>query len=192
MEDRLTMIRRQMEQTKGRFEQKLTTLEEQVAKQVQSAGTAVNATAEAVQDVVHSVGNAFDVERQFRRHPWLFVGGAVAMGHVVTQLLKSNGSAQSYGTESQDNVDGGSSANSGQTSSGQLNNSSPARTTTTAGASQAPSAIAAELRRAAAGAFAGIAQETCRSIRATRHAVLPRRCSSGIIYTGTSFRVCPT
>ena len=160
MEDRLTMIRRQMEQTKGRFEQKLATLEELVAKQVQSAGTAVSAPAEAVQDVVHSVGNAFDVERQFRRHPWLFVGGAVAMGYIVTQLLKSNGSSpNSSSTESHNNVNGVGSADSGPTGSGQLSITSPPRTTTIAGDSQAPSAIAAEIRRAATGAFTGIAQE---------------------------------
>jgi hypothetical protein len=142
MENRITMIRRQMEQTKGLFEQKLATLEEQVTKQVQSAGIAVNATAEAVQDAVHSVGNAFDVERQFRRHPWLFVGGAVAIGCIVTRLLKSRPPVPRE-----------------PEMSGSPEMPPSVRTIPMTGVSQVSSPVAAELRRAATGAFTCIAQE---------------------------------
>ena len=93
--DRAAMIRQSMEQTKRRLTQSLATLETQVTEKVQHAGTAVNATAEAVQEAVHSVGKAFDMERQFRRHPWLFVGGSMAIGYVATELLRNGNSNHS-------------------------------------------------------------------------------------------------
>ena len=73
------IIRNQMEITRRRMSQKLDMLEEHVLDTVHSAGSTVNATAETVQDVVQSVGRAFDIEQHYRRHPWLFIGGSVAL-----------------------------------------------------------------------------------------------------------------
>ena len=53
MEDRAMIIRQQMDITKRNLTQRLATLEQQVTDKVQTAGTAVNATAEAVTDAVH-------------------------------------------------------------------------------------------------------------------------------------------
>jgi hypothetical protein len=42
---------------------------------------------EAVRDAVHSVSNAFDVRRQVDRHPWLVLGGSVALGYLAFRFL---------------------------------------------------------------------------------------------------------
>jgi hypothetical protein len=86
------IIRNQMEITRRRMSQKLDMLEEHVLDTVHSAGSTVNATAETVQDVVQSVGRAFDVEQHYRRHPWLFIGGSIALGYVLTELLSEGAS----------------------------------------------------------------------------------------------------
>jgi hypothetical protein len=140
MEDRLTMIRRQMDLTKRDFELKLASLEQQVTEKVHSAGTAVNATAEAVQDVVHSVSDAFDVPRQFDRHPWLFLGSSVVLGYVVTDVLYSNSQ----------NAPCCPARDSGISSPG---SSAAGSNGTTAGSS------GTELRRAFMGMITGLAQE---------------------------------
>ena len=87
MDDRSRLVRRRMEHTKRQLADKLESLERQVTAQVHSAGTAVNATVEAVHDVVHSVSNAFDIERQFEKHPWMILGGSAVLGYLVTEYL---------------------------------------------------------------------------------------------------------
>lgn len=98
MDDTVDVIRQQMEETKSQLSEKLESLEQQVSETVQSTGTAVNATVEAVQetvetvteavhDAVKSVTNAFDLERQIDRHPWLVVGGAVVLGYLAAGYL---------------------------------------------------------------------------------------------------------
>lgn len=93
-------IRRQMEETKSQLSDKLDSLESQVTHTVQSTGTAVNATVEAVQvtveavtgavqGAVQSMSNAFDVRRQIDHHPWLVLGGAVALGYLAVEFLAS-------------------------------------------------------------------------------------------------------
>ena len=168
--DRAAMIRQSMEQTKRRLTQSLSTLETQITEKVQHAGTAVNATAEAVQDAVHSVGKAFDMERQFRRHPWLFGGGSMALGYVATELLRNGNSDQAPVTaQTNGNAANGACADRSNTSD---------RTYLANGVSDTPhaamasagevkngaahaneSSIVSELRRVAMGAFSGIAQD---------------------------------
>lgn len=168
--DRAAMIRQSMEQTKRRLTQSLSTLETQITEKVQHAGTAVNATAEAVQDAVHSVGKAFDMERQFRRHPWLFVGGSMALGYVATELLRNGNSNHSVVTMPTSSI--GTNGACGQTSD-QLEKAHEANGATgTAHAAMASAgevkngvahpnerSIGSELRRVAMGAFSGIAQD---------------------------------
>jgi ElaB/YqjD/DUF883 family membrane-anchored ribosome-binding protein len=98
MDDTSAVIREQMEETKTQLSEKLESLEQQVADTVQSTGNAVNATVETVQETidsvtttvkiaVQSVVNAFDIRRQVERHPWVVMGGAVALGYLARELL---------------------------------------------------------------------------------------------------------
>ena len=98
MNDTAEMIREQMDKTRASLFGKLESLEHQVSQTVQTTGAAVNATVEAVQetvetvtgavqDAVHSASNAFDVPRQIDRHPWLALGGSVAVGFLAAELL---------------------------------------------------------------------------------------------------------
>ncbi|MFO1007317.1 MAG: hypothetical protein U0929_15255 [Planctomycetaceae bacterium] len=87
MIDTTEEIRDQMEVTKSQLTDKLESLELQVAGTVQSASTAVTTTVEAVQDAVSSVRNTFDLQRITNSHPWLVVGGAVAVGYLATKAF---------------------------------------------------------------------------------------------------------
>ena len=102
MDDTPEVIRQQMEETKSQLTEKLESLEQQVSETVQSTGTAVNATVEAVQvtvdtvtgavrGAVQSVSNAFDIRRQIHRHPWLVLGGSVALGYLAADYLTGSG-----------------------------------------------------------------------------------------------------
>lgn len=98
MDDTPEIIRQQMGETMLQLSEKLETLQQQVTETVQSTGTAVNATVGAVQETVetvtgavqhavHSVSNAFDLKRQIHQHPWLVIGGSVALGYLASELL---------------------------------------------------------------------------------------------------------
>lgn len=101
MSDTPDEIRQQMEETKSQLSDKLVSLESQVTETVQSTGTAVNATVGAVQetvetvtgavqDAVQSVSNAFDLQRQFQRNPWLVLGGAAVLGYFAVEFLRGS------------------------------------------------------------------------------------------------------
>jgi len=99
------LIQRDMERTRGSLTEKLEALEGQVAETVSSTAGAVQDTTQAVQETVaavketvqetmsavtdkvqetvQSVGEAFSLRRQMERHPWLVLGGAVAVGCMV-------------------------------------------------------------------------------------------------------------
>jgi hypothetical protein len=165
--DRAAMIRQSMEQTKRRLTQSLSTLETQITEKVQDAGSAVNATAEAVQDAVHSVGKAIDMERQFRRHPWLFVGGSMAIGYVATELLRNGNSHQPVAVApTNGNATNGACADTSDRTHAANGATGMAHAElAVAGevrngvAHPNDSSIVSELRRAAMGAFSGIAQD---------------------------------
>jgi len=94
-----------MERTRGSLTEKLEALEGQVAETVTSTAGAVQDTTQAVQETVaavketvqetmaavtdkvqetvQSVGEAFSLRTQMERHPWLVLGGAVAVGCMV-------------------------------------------------------------------------------------------------------------
>ncbi len=165
--ERAAMIRQSMEQTKRRLTQSLATLETQITEKVQHAGTAVNATAEAVTDAVHSVSKAFDMERQFRRHPWLFVGGSMALGYVATELLR-NGNSHSEVADAPANGnamngacdDTSCTTHAADGATGTVNAAMASAGEVTNGVTHSnESSIVSELRRAAIGAFSGIAQD---------------------------------
>lgn len=98
MNETQEVIRQQMEETKSQLSEKLESLESQVSNSIQSTGSAVTATAEAVQvtvetvtealhEAAESVSHAFDLRRQFDRHPILVLGGAAVLGYLAVEFL---------------------------------------------------------------------------------------------------------
>jgi ElaB/YqjD/DUF883 family membrane-anchored ribosome-binding protein len=104
MENETELIRQQMLETRTALSEKLEALQEQVLSTVEGTTQTVTDTvqtvqeavqdtvstvSESVQDTVESVKDTFDVNRQVRRHPWLMVGGAIAVGYLGTRLLQA-------------------------------------------------------------------------------------------------------
>ncbi len=96
MIDTPTLIQERMEETKSQLSDKLESLDQHlhVSDTMQSTSSAVAATAEAVQvtaetvtGAMQSVSDAFDVRRQMEEHPWMVLGGAVAVGYFAHELL---------------------------------------------------------------------------------------------------------
>lgn len=107
------VIRKEMAETRSALSEKLEALGQQVVGTVQDAREAVRETVDTVKgavtdtvstvkdqvtgtvsDVKHSVGSTvdtmketFNVEHQVVNHPWVMVGGAVALGYVGGILL---------------------------------------------------------------------------------------------------------
>jgi len=52
----------------------------------------VGAVKETVQDTVETVKSTFDLSEQTQKHPWLMVGGAVAVGYIGGRLLMGHDS----------------------------------------------------------------------------------------------------
>ncbi len=82
--------------------EKLETLEHQIVETVQGATSAMTETVENVKEAVHdtvsevkstvnetvdTVKSTFDIPHHFRRHPWLMLGGAVAVGYLASRIL---------------------------------------------------------------------------------------------------------
>lgn len=118
MDDTPEVIRQRMDETRSQLSEKLETLEQQVTETVQSTGDAVNATVGAVQetiesvtgavqDAVQSVSNAVDLRRQIHRHPWLVIGGSVAVGYLAAEFLSASRKPSSRPSASADNPNQG-------------------------------------------------------------------------------------
>jgi len=103
MDNEGEMIEQQMKETREDLTKKLEQLEQQVVETVQSTTNAVTDTVENVKDVIEetvgSVQNAvedtteavkktFDLRLQVENHPWLMLGGSVAVGFVAGRLLE--------------------------------------------------------------------------------------------------------
>jgi len=95
-------ILREMQQTRDSLTEKLETLEKKVVGTVENATSAVNETVGAIKETVHdtvatvnesvkggveSVKGALDVPAHVQEHPWLMVGGSVAVGYVLGTML---------------------------------------------------------------------------------------------------------
>jgi ElaB/YqjD/DUF883 family membrane-anchored ribosome-binding protein len=99
-------IEQQMAQTRQSLTEKVSALEQQVVGTIQSATEAVNdsvqfartavhdtveAVSGAVKDSVESVSDgvkeALDVSQRVRNHPWMMVGGAIAVGLIAGTLI---------------------------------------------------------------------------------------------------------
>jgi len=98
-ERELEIIRHEMEETRSSLAEKLDKLETKVVTPVTDATTAVSHTVEdvksvvdsvtdSVQDAVQSVKDTFNFSEQIRQHPWLTLGGAVAVGFLGGCLLR--------------------------------------------------------------------------------------------------------
>lgn len=95
MPDESEVIYQQMRETRSALAEKLETLENQVVDTVSGANMAVTDTVENVKEAVQetveavkeSVKNTFDLPAHMDRHPWLFLGGAVAVGYVGGCLM---------------------------------------------------------------------------------------------------------
>jgi len=107
MDDKLSeeMIQLQMQETRASLTEKLETLEQRVVGTVENATTAVNETVDVIKETVHetvatvqegvkgsvdSVKDLMDVPAHVDRHPWLMVGGSVAVGYCLGTLLAPN------------------------------------------------------------------------------------------------------
>jgi ElaB/YqjD/DUF883 family membrane-anchored ribosome-binding protein len=97
------VIRHQMEETRAALTEKLEALEEKVVGTVEGATSAVNETVstikeatqetvgtvkETVQETVNTVRETFDIELQFQRHPFVILGGSVALGYLAGCLIE--------------------------------------------------------------------------------------------------------
>ena len=104
MENETELIRQQMVDTRTALSDKLEVLQEQVLGTVEGTTRTVTDTVETVQeavqgtvstvseavtDTVDSVKKTLDVTELTRNHPWLAVGGAVAVGYLGGRLLDS-------------------------------------------------------------------------------------------------------
>jgi ElaB/YqjD/DUF883 family membrane-anchored ribosome-binding protein len=100
--DEKVLIEQQMQETRHALAEKLETLENQVIGTVAEANSAVVETVDSVKEAVHetvetvkgsvqdtvdSVRDALNVSRQMDRHPWLFLGGAAALGYLGGCLM---------------------------------------------------------------------------------------------------------
>jgi ElaB/YqjD/DUF883 family membrane-anchored ribosome-binding protein len=117
MADSTQVIQKQMEETRTRLADNLDKLTQQatetmgeVASSVTGTVDAVQETAEAVsetvqavaetvqetvQDTVGGIKGMFDLPMHTRNHPWLVLGGSVALGFFVGRLLRPQGPAPS-------------------------------------------------------------------------------------------------
>jgi ElaB/YqjD/DUF883 family membrane-anchored ribosome-binding protein len=104
------VIKHQMLETRASLAEKLETLEQQVVGTVQSASSAVTDTVESVKEAVQqtvetarasvretvdAVKETFDISEHVRNHPWVMVGGSLAVGYVAGCLLNRSESAES-------------------------------------------------------------------------------------------------
>jgi len=116
MENETDVIKHQMEETRTALTEKLEAVEELVASTVKettqtvsetvsnvtdTVENTVNTVAESVESVTESVKSAFDISGYVDEHPWLVLGGSVALGYALGSLLPSprpSGGRPSRGT----------------------------------------------------------------------------------------------
>jgi len=104
MENETDVIRQQMLETRTALSEKLEALQEQVLSTVEGTTKSVTDTVqtvqEAVQDTVSTVSetvqgtvetvkDTFDISQHVQKHPWLMVGGAIALGYLGGRLMEN-------------------------------------------------------------------------------------------------------
>jgi ElaB/YqjD/DUF883 family membrane-anchored ribosome-binding protein len=104
-------IKQEMQETRSALAEKLETLEQKVVGVVgaveeatsvvgdtvgaikESVQDTVSAVNEKVQESVASVKDLFDLSSRVQEHPWLMVGGSVAVGYCLGALLDKSGAS---------------------------------------------------------------------------------------------------
>jgi ElaB/YqjD/DUF883 family membrane-anchored ribosome-binding protein len=111
------VTREQMNETRASLSEQMETLEQRVTDTVSGAADAVTQTVDNVKDAVHdtveNVKDAFDLRLQVTRHPWVALGGSIALGCLAGYLLtrrdpeqpKANGRSQPAPPESPRSVE---------------------------------------------------------------------------------------
>ena len=80
-------IRTQMDQTRADLSDKLKDLETRVTEGMQTTGAVVSETMSSVKEAVETVSETLDFRQHVQDHPWIAVGGAVALGYLAATLL---------------------------------------------------------------------------------------------------------
>jgi len=83
-------IRTEMDETRSSLSEKLGELEGRVSDTVRTASAAVTGTTDSVKGAIDSIGVAFDIPSHARRHPWIVIGGSVALGYLAARLMQGN------------------------------------------------------------------------------------------------------
>jgi len=104
-------IQQQMAETRLSLTEKLETLEQKVVGTVEEATTAVSETVDVIKDSVQGTVTAvnetvkesvetvkdwFDVRAHVQEHPWLMVGGSVAVGYCMGTILSKAPQSQAH------------------------------------------------------------------------------------------------
>jgi len=104
-------IQQQMAETRASLTEKLETLEQKVVGTVEEATTAVSETVDVIKDSVQgtvvavnetvkesveTVKEWFDVSAQTQQHPWLMMGGSVAVGYCLGTLSNKTPQQRGY------------------------------------------------------------------------------------------------
>jgi len=98
MADHAEVIRQQMADTRASMTDKIEALEKQVSETVKettdtvsetvdTASNTVQKTVEAISSTVETVKETFDIPAHIQNHPWMAMGGAVAVGYVLGSLF---------------------------------------------------------------------------------------------------------
>jgi len=98
MADQAEVIRQQMEDTRASMTEKIEALEKQVSETVKDttqtvsetvdvASETVSQTVNTISETVQAVRETFDIPAQIEKHPWIALGGALAIGYVLGMLL---------------------------------------------------------------------------------------------------------
>ena len=88
MDDTPEMIRSQMRHTSSDLCDKFETLENRISDNVEATAHRAGDTLTSVRHAMQSVSESLDFRLQVRRHPWLALGGAVAVGYLASRLLE--------------------------------------------------------------------------------------------------------
>jgi ElaB/YqjD/DUF883 family membrane-anchored ribosome-binding protein len=91
LEDRVTTTVQEasktVENVTGSVEETVATVTDSVQETVETVKDTVEETLSVVKDGVNAVKSVFDIPRHVDRHPWVAVGGSLAVGYVLGEIL---------------------------------------------------------------------------------------------------------
>jgi hypothetical protein len=98
MDNETDVTREQMDETRASLSEQLETLGQRAVDTAQGAADVVALTVDNVRDAVNetveNVKDTFDLPRQLTRHPWVMLGGSIALGCLGGYLLSRRGAPQ--------------------------------------------------------------------------------------------------